>query len=710
MLEYINRLCFIGVREMKATETSVLRFIGGLYKAFVIPPFQRNYEWDEEQCKELFDDIIASYENKSTHYLGNVVYYQGKNNSASYQELILVDGQQRITTILILLLALRDLSNNEMLKKNINNQYLVNDIEDNKNNEKYRIRLKQTTYDSVSFKNLIDGKVLADDKNNIFRNYIFLKKCIQDSKVSIPDIYETIAKLEIVDVNLQIEDDLTAVQTVFEKINSTGKSLSEADLIRNFLLLANDSSTQYKLYNEYWLKIEERLGSENISRFSRDYLILQVKEDIKKRDVYKQFKINTTIDFESREDVLAEMDSLSKYYEWLLYNNSPNEKLNEKIEILNFIKADDVYPLALYLFQILYPEDINLIIDIFDLIIDFIIRYRVVGVSGGGGSIKKVLYQLISFLNEQDKITFDIVHKKLSNSSTPSGRFPNNNEFIKALKEYVEENYAKIILYKIECKERKNIPVTLSKITLEHLMPQTLSDWWIDYLGGYEEATRISSDYLNCIGNLAIMSLNYNAKLSNSSWNKKKEKLSEIQFGITQEVSKYSEWKENEIQIRNENIAKRATEVIWAPLEREQAYANKKSNSSKAGLYALSDRDVISENMKLQYIMYGDKKIELMTWADMVKKVAKICYDTNTELFEEIVKNNLLHKTTSKMTNTGEKDPVISKESKLLRKGKKISGTSFYIETNLSSSQSRSYLRELTKFFEITDKIKFYME
>ena len=523
MLEYINRLCFIGVREMKATETSVLRFIGGLYKAFVIPPFQRNYEWDEEQCKELFDDIIASYENKSTHYLGNVVYYQGKNNSASYQELILVDGQQRITTILILLLALRDLSNNEMLKKNINNQYLVNDIEDNKNNEKYRIRLKQTTYDSVSFKNLIDGKVLADDKNNIFRNYIFLKKCIQDSKVSIPDIYETIAKLEIVDVNLQIEDDLTAVQTVFEKINSTGKSLSEADLIRNFLLLANDSSTQYKLYNEYWLKIEERLGSENISRFSRDYLILQVKEDIKKRDVYKQFKINTTIDFESREDVLAEMDSLSKYYEWLLYNNSPNEKLNEKIEILNFIKADDVYPLALYLFQILYPEDINLIIDIFDLIIDFIIRYRVVGVSGGGGSIKKVLYQLISFLNEQDKITFDIVHKKLSNSSTPSGRFPNNNEFIKALKEYVEENYAKIILYKIECKERKNIPVTLSKITLEHLMPQTLSDWWIDYLGGYEEATRISSDYLNCIGNLAIMSLNYNAKLSNSSWNKKKE-------------------------------------------------------------------------------------------------------------------------------------------------------------------------------------------
>lgn len=710
MLEYINRLCFIGVREMKATETSVLRFIGGLYKAFVIPPFQRNYEWDEEQCKELFDDIIASYENKSTHYLGNVVYYQGKNNSASYQELILVDGQQRITTILILLLALRDLSNNEMLKKNINNQYLVNDIEDNKNNEKYRIRLKQTTYDSVSFKNLIDGKVLADDKNNIFRNYIFLKKCIQDSKVSIPDIYETIAKLEIVDVNLQIEDDLTAVQTVFEKINSTGKSLSEADLIRNFLLLANDSSTQYKLYNEYWLKIEERLGSENISRFSRDYLILQVKEDIKKRDVYKQFKINTTIDFESREDVLAEMDSLSKYYEWLLYNNSPNEKLNEKIEILNFIKADDVYPLALYLFQILYPEDINLIIDIFDLIIDFIIRYRVVGVSGGGGSIKKVLYQLISFLNEQDKITFDIVHKKLSNSSTPSGRFPNNNEFIKALKEYVEENYAKIILYKIECKERKNIPVTLSKITLEHLMPQTLSDWWIDYLGGYEEATRISSDYLNCIGNLAIMSLNYNAKLSNSSWNKKKEKLSEIQFGITQEVSKYSEWRENEIQIRNENIAKRATEVIWAPLEREQAYANKKSNSSKAGLYALSDRDVISENMKLQYIMYGDKKIELMTWADMVKKVAKICYDTNTELFEEIVKNNLLHKTTSKMTNTGEKDPVISKESKLLRKGKKISGTSFYIETNLSSSQSRSYLRELTKFFEITDKIKFYME
>ncbi len=141
---------------MKASETTVLNFIGGLDKVFIIPPFQRNYEWGENECRALFEDIIVSATTKKTHYLGNVVYYVGENNGASYSEFILVDGQQRITTILLILCALRDTfveTGNTSDAESINRRYLKNDTADNK----FRVRLKQTTYDSKCFTAVVDG-------------------------------------------------------------------------------------------------------------------------------------------------------------------------------------------------------------------------------------------------------------------------------------------------------------------------------------------------------------------------------------------------------------------------------------------------------------------------------------------------------------------------------------------------------------------------
>lgn len=288
---------------MRATETNVLKFIGGFDKVFIIPPFQRNYEWNSEQCDELFDDIINAYKNGKTHYLGNVVYYVGKNDGASYSEYILVDGQQRVTTILLLLCALRDSISNQNVCDSVNRRYLINDTGDNR----FRIRLKQTSYDSQSFMSIIDQTPLDNDDNNIAKNYHYFKKLIKESDVKAEDIYETIPLLEIVDVNLQIENDLETVQTVFEKINSTGKRLSPADLIRNFLLLAKNSNEQEKLYNDYWVKIENIIKNENISRFSRDYLIMNIFDDVPEAKIYKMFK-NYVNDSKAKHiDILNDM-------------------------------------------------------------------------------------------------------------------------------------------------------------------------------------------------------------------------------------------------------------------------------------------------------------------------------------------------------------------------------------------------------------------
>lgn len=151
---------------MKATETTVLKFIGGEDKVFIIPPFQRNYEWSEEQCKELYNDICYAYKSNKTHYLGNILYYIGDNNSASFDEFILVDGQQRVTTILLLLCAIRDISLEEDLKKVINRKYLKNED----SIETFKVKLKQTSYDEDCFISIVEG-----DLSNVSKKLISIK-------------------------------------------------------------------------------------------------------------------------------------------------------------------------------------------------------------------------------------------------------------------------------------------------------------------------------------------------------------------------------------------------------------------------------------------------------------------------------------------------------------------------------------------------------
>lgn len=155
---------------MKATETTVLKFIGGEDKVFIIPPFQRNYEWSEEQCKELFNDIRQAYKSSKTHYLGNILYYIGENNSASFDEFILVDGQQRVTTILLLLCAIRDISTEEELKKVINRKYLKNED----SIETFKVKLKQTSYDESTFISVVENDFMNTSKeSNIFKIIVY---------------------------------------------------------------------------------------------------------------------------------------------------------------------------------------------------------------------------------------------------------------------------------------------------------------------------------------------------------------------------------------------------------------------------------------------------------------------------------------------------------------------------------------------------------
>lgn len=688
---------------MKAIGTSILNLVGGLDKVFIIPPFQRNYDWSYEQCDELFDDIVKAYKTNTAHYLGNIVYYMGKKSGASFNELILVDGQQRITTILLLLCAIRDYSKQESLK--INSRYLKNDTDI----EKFRIRLKQTSYDYASFAAVIDGRNLqeVDRKSNVIQNYKRFIELIKNSDIEPKDIYDTIQKLEVVDVNLEISDDLEKVQTVFEKINSTGRKSQPSDLIRNYLLLATTSAEQEDLYNNYWTKLEQQLGNDNISKFAKFYLITKLYEDVQNDNIYKSFKEYFDKNNSPHIEILNDMLKYSEFYSWIITENCPDEKLNITIEILNLIKTDDLYPLYFILFEKLYNNNIDELRKIMNLISDFMLRYRIVSPSGGGGALRSSIYGLVEkIVGDIVKPSYDSILFELSNSPTPASRFPSNEEFKNQLKNSVNTVYARALLYKMELIEKSNIPVKLNKITIEHLMPQTRTKWWIDYLGGDEETERIYNSYLNCIGNLALISGSYNSKNSNRPWNEKIENLKDVQFIITSSTASNSTWKEQDIINRNEDISERACNEIIGPLKREREYESREATSEfETGIYSLSDIVTPMSGTTLENLIYEGKEYNVKKWRELLPTVCEILYDIDSNTLNTATIDNTIHKATSKQ-RYNEKDPILCSVPNYLVDPIKLKNANIYVEGCISSDRTRYYVKQILDLYGLTDRFQ----
>jgi len=690
---------------MKASETSVLNFIGGLDKVFIIPPFQRNYEWSNNQCEELFSDIENAFKKQKTHYLGNIVYYFGDNNGAEFQELILVDGQQRISTIVLLLCALRDCEKDAEFQSKITTRYLKNDT----SIDKFRIRLKQTSYDYQSFLSVIEKTPIKDENNNIIKNYKCFLRLLNETTISLVDIYNTIQKLEIVGVNLQIENDLETVQTIFEKINSTGKPLSAADLMRNYLLISKSPTEQQRLYDNYWVNIETTVGNEFISRLAKNYLVIKTYDDVANEEIYSIFKEYFSNANVSHEKILQELEIYSKYFNWMRNFNTPNKQLNKHIQELNALKTEDVYPLYLYLMNKLYDTSEKELVKIFKLLSDFLLRYRIVAPSGGGGALRAVIQKLIEKMdNDEITASYDTLYFELSNSNTKAGRYPDDNDFYSALTQSRKYNhtYGKVLLRKIEEAETKNIGVPLEDITVEHFMPQTPNQWWYDNFDGKEKTYLIYEKYLNCIGNLGIMSQGYNASNSNKPWPDKLQFIQHVQFNLTKEVATNSDWKEKQIIFRNNDLAKRACAAILKPLERTKPLMTVECEN---GLYPASDTTTNMSGSYVKDVLYKNKSLGITSWRYYFNAICKITSELDFEKFRSIVADNIIHKSQSKYRKNI-KDPIISMDKTLLVEPKKIGNTDIYSEGSLSSERARVYAKQLLDIFKITDDIQILVE
>lgn len=716
---------------MKAVDEKIGRFIGNSDTVFIIPPFQRNYSWDEEQCEELFDDILDSIEKKKSHYIGNIVYYVGENDRASFSEYILIDGQQRITSILLLLCAIK-YKLPKVESKKLAKKFLLNEDEED---AKFRVKLKQTEDDSKIFEKIVNIEPRNDDSDNepnnvidddsssdncseqftaeekesrLYKNYhYFLDRLSDLSADMLLKFYDAVADLDIVDLNLKIENDLEAVQKIFEKINSTGKELSIADLIRNYLLISNRSDVQKELYDKYWVKIEGLYkDKEKISDFAKHYLITKRGIWAEEKKVYNTFKLYFNNSEMSKEEILSEFLEYSKYYNWLADEKSPDDKINTIIKQLNVLKSDDMYSLLLVLFDKMYDTDKAELQKILELLADFMLRYRIVAPVNGSGDIRKTLFTILTKITRGDiAITYNEILHELSNSPSPGGRFPDDKEFKAALSRYVNTTYAKALLYKLEYKEVKNIEVDIRKVTVEHLMPQTLSEKWKEYLGGEERALMIHNTYINNIGNLALLSRPLNSENSNDIWDNKKKNIKASQFVLTNSIDDTVKWNDQAITSRCEYLTGLALEHITGPLPRDRDFESVEvTEDFVSGVYNLKDINFRVTGRSIKSVVFEGRPYSVRGWFELVALTCKLLYEKDDKKFDEIVNQNRIHKSSFSQSYYLGNDPIICREERYLVSPLFVEETGYYVESTLSAERAIHYTTELASEYELLDR------
>lgn len=682
---------------MKSDVTGFLEFIGQNKKTFIIPVYQRNYDWKIENCKVLYEDIINLTQNTAErHFLGTIVYVI-QASEANFSEFIVIDGQQRITTIMLVLKAIIDCSDDEIIKEEIFEDYLTNN---KRSPEKFRLKLKTTQADDEVFQNLIYYNKEINRQSNIKRNYEYFKNRIGQSikdGLTLRDIYEGIMKLTMVYIQLDKKEENP--QLIFESLNSTGLDLSQADLIRNYLLMGHSYDIQNHLYNEYWNVIEKRLTSSIISDFVRDYITLKTCVISKKDFVYQEFKKYCQANYyenDNVEDLLKDLTRYAEWYSWFHNKNSPNKHINEKLNEISILKSKVAYPYLLDLFDKCYFEgkiEENELVDAMDIVITYLFRrlladyptnilnkvFNVLGRDINNKWNKDMTYAenlLIVLLNKKGKAVFP------------------NDEFLKQYmltKDTYNFSHSKFLFYKLESFNTKEI-VEYDDLTIEHIMPQTLTAKWRIELGerNYEI---IHQKYLHNIGNLTLTG--YNSELYNKSFAEKKKILIKSNIETNRMLCEYENWTAEEIMNRNKEITEKILKVWSLPNIDKKYLVEKEVDIS--GEVDINEDINVTRKTPYQLIVMGEE-FTISSWKEMLLKTCEFFYDFDNDVFKTLINHNDF---------VGRNRVIISDKEGETGKYEKI-GEDLYIQINLSANAILNYVRLIVEKFDGFESEVFY--
>lgn len=627
---------------MKANETKVDKFLATNETTFAIPVYQRNYDWNLVQCKQLLFDIIETGKNEkvNAHFIGSIVYVHDDVYTASgLTELTIIDGQQRLTTITLIFIALYRLAQqleNPTLVSRIHKTYLINEFAP----EAEKLKLKPTDNNKEALRHILNSSEGEEFNgySRIIENFNFFKTHI--NKENFDTVLRGLNKLIFVDIALDRQKDNP--QRIFESLNSTGLELSQADLIRNYILMGLSRTNQEKIYKSYWEVIEknakdEILNKSRVSDFIRDYLTLINKEIPNKGEVYVKFKSQyptTTID--ELENVLADLKSLVKYYNKLINpKNEIDKDIRTQLEYINRLEINVAFP---FLMKV-YEDYSNSIIDkptfisVLNLVQSYTWRRFILGLPTNAlNKIFMGLYYHKDFKKEDYLSSIQKILLKLSRVQ----RFPRNAEVINALKEKDVYNIKpKNRIYLLERLENfNNIEHVViegnSDITIEHIFPQNPDPKWKIELG-QEEYNFIKENYLNTIGNLTLSG--NNGKLGNKPFIEKRDmnidgKEQGYKFSrlwLNRDLKEKEKWNKEEIEKRANEISERFMKIWEMPeIEIEQ-----ESDNDEVNIFDAED----PKHKKLEYAIFFDQRLEVNQVAKLYVEVFKQLFDLQPETF-----------------------------------------------------------------------------
>ena len=619
---------------MDARKGNIYEILNG-NRQFLIPVYQRFYSWDIDQCKRLWNDIVEMQrKGKAGHFVGSIVNIAEQAMPTGVQKYMIIDGQQRMTTLTLLLLALRDYaiknpSDTTINARRIDNMLLKNEYESG--DERYKLLLTETDRDILI--SLVEEKPISESiRSRLIENYNYFANKLADKEIQPAEVYESIGKLQI--VNITLDRAVDDAQAIFESLNSTGKELSESDLIRNYVLMGLEPSEQTYVYEHLWRPMEQLFIYETqgtvMDAFFRHYLTMKLSRIPKQGRVYEEFKLyHLNCEFGTIRELCQDLLEYAKYYTNIVFKRNTDTDLKKLYEDIIDLRMEVSYPFLLKIHHdcmegLITSDELK---EILRLCISYVLRRAICEIPTN--SMNKTFATLKNYIRPDDYLNsvkaffvMQDTYKEFPDNDKFEGAFENRDIYNMRARNY--------ILSRLENFDNK-APIIIENYTIEHIMPQNknLSLEWQADLGA--EWQDVQKKYLHTIGNLTLTA--YNSEMSDRPFLEKMDMaggFKESALRLNKYVILQNKWNQKHIQERAKELAKKA-ESIWPyPTLTVAELAPYKVEEKAVQKYSLETYDV---NVFTRILFESlDKRI--MNLSPAVKKEYKKLYvayklDTN---------------------------------------------------------------------------------
>lgn len=623
---------------MEATKKPILDFIGSTESVFIIPVYQRDYSWKKSNCEKLWQDLLDLPKNKrESHFFGSIVEINSGRDKKGYAKNLIIDGQQRLTTTSLILLAIRNYLENSSNKNELNSKRIGKYLTNEDCEEDVKIRLKPNKQDKKHFEELFENRKIdkANIDSNIVSNYYFFYDKIRQNEIDIDELFLSLKKLEIVLVTLEKPKD--DPQLIFESLNSTGVDLTASDLIRNYILMDLEPEEQEKQYEKYWLKIEELTS--DISEFIRHYLQFYFETNIKKSLVYQEFQKFREKAHLNKSEILEELLKYALKYNFFIQEHSDKD-INKRLQNIRDLDSTSLYPYLFDVFDLFEQEELskNDVLEILKFLESYYFRKSV---SGGTTGIVAMILSLKKEIRKQPdwQKNYLEIFKAILISKKSSQKFLIDEDFEKFLSEaevYNMKNNNKFLMSSIE-HHNCAYEIDLEDLEIEHIMPQKLSGSnaakWKKMLG--DNWQEIQKKYVHTIGNLSLTSSKKNKEMSNKDFlSKQNVDYQTSKLKLSKNLGEGEIWDEEKIKERADWLIAIAKKVWPYPTS---SYKIKSENQPEIFSLQEFEKDNITKTAPfLIEIEIEKKKIPVKNWRNVIEELLKIFHEFSPTDFKRI--------------------------------------------------------------------------